>query len=144
MRVDFYQLSRDPLDKVVPLLANKVLDSGARLLIVAADAEQRQNLSAALWKADGFLANGMADAAHAERQPILLAGTCAAANRATIVLLADGEWYEEAGGFERAMLLFDVEQTQAARDLWQVLGARNGLERRIFKQTPQGAWREGA
>lgn len=145
MRVDFYQLSRDPVEKVVALLAGKVLDAGSRLLIVAESAETRPALSQALWKADGFLANGMADEPHAERQPILLSGDCCvAANAAAMVLLADGIWREEATGFERTMLLFDSSRTDAARKLWVELKAREDMEPRIFKQTASGTWREGS
>ena len=39
MKVDFYQLSRDPADKVVPLLARNTLKAGERLLVVSADDE---------------------------------------------------------------------------------------------------------
>lgn len=144
MRVDFYQLSRDPVEKVVALLAGKVLDAGSRLLIVAESAETRQALSQALWKADGFLANGMADEPHAERQPILLSGDCVAANAAAMVLLADAIWREEATEFERTMLLFDSNGTDAARKLWVELKAREDVELRIFKQTASGTWREGS
>lgn len=144
MRVDFYQLSRDPVERVVAQLAGKVLDAGATLLVVAEDAELRQVLSEALWKADGFLANGAADEPGAERQPILLAGECAAPNSASMVLLADGAWREEATGFERAMLLFGEDAAPAARALWQELRGRDDVEPRIFKQTPAGGWREGA
>lgn len=144
MQVDFYQLSRDPVDRVVPLLAGKVLDSGERLLVVTRDAEQRQTLSRALWDAEAFLAHGMADLPHAERQPILLSDSCAALNGARMALIADGRWREEAAEFARVFLLFDEAGTVAARELWQVMAARAGVKRRIFKQTPRGSWREGA
>jgi DNA polymerase-3 subunit chi len=144
MRVDFYQLSRDPVEKVVALLAGKVLGAGARLLIVAAEEEMRDALSRSLWAADGFLAHGLADQPHADRQPIVLSGNCTAPNQAAMLLLADGIWREEATQFDRAMLLFDGNGTEAARKLWLELKAREGMEPRIFKQTANGGWREGA
>ena len=142
MRVDFYQLSRDSVEKVVALLAGKVLASGAKALVVA-EADRLETFSRALWEADGFLANGRADAPDAERQPVLLASEPVAANGADIAILADGNWREEASGFSRALLLFGPEQTDAARQLWRDLGDREGLERHIFKQTESGGWREG-
>ena len=144
MRVDFYQLSRDPVEKVVALLAGKVLDAGARLLVVAESEELRRTLADSLWAADGFLANGMAKEPHAEQQPILLSVDCIAPNGATMVLLADGVWREEATGFDRAMLLFNGNGTEAARKLWVEMKAREDVEPRIFKQTANGGWREGA
>ncbi len=143
-RVDFYQLTRDPVERVVPLLTRKVRAQNERLLVVAKGEELRQSLSRALWDADGFLAHGPLDAAHSKRQPILLAERCVAPNGATFAILADGVWREEAVQFARTMLLFGQQQTDEARALWQALGARSAIERHIFKQTLAGGWREGA
>lgn len=126
-------------------LARKVLQAGERLVVVAADEGFRERLSEALWQ-DGngnFLANGPADGPHAARQPILISRDCAAPNEARMAILADGQWRDEAKGFERAMLLFGADATEAARGLWRELAARADIENRIFKQTPEGGWREG-
>lgn len=141
-QVDFYQLSRDPPQRVVALLAAKVLEAGERLLVVSADAAQRAALSEALWAREGFLAHGAADDAHAERQPILLAEDCAALNGASHAIMADGRWREEAAGFERLFLLFAPEQTEPARELWSRLSAA-GHSLRIFKQGEGGGWQAG-
>jgi DNA polymerase-3 subunit chi len=42
------------------------------------------------------------------------------------------------------MLLFDGTGTDAARKLWVEMKAREDVEPRIFKQTANGGWREGA
>ncbi|EDL48585.1 DNA polymerase III subunit chi [Erythrobacter sp. SD-21] len=145
MRVDFYQLSNDPVDVTVAKLARKVLQAGERLVVVAADERLREHISKTLWEQGGgsFLANGPADGPHAARQPILIAETCAAPNEARMAILADGQWREDASGFDRTMLLFDAEATEAARGLWRELAAREDIDNRIFKQTPEGGWREG-
>lgn len=144
MQIDFYQLSRDPVERVVPLLAARALEGGARLLVVSTDAAQRAALAQALWQRDGaFLANGEAGGAHDARQPVLLAESCAAPhNGSQLVLIADGRWRDEAARFERALLLFGPEQTAAARKLWAEL-AQHGQALRIFKQDEQGGWKEG-
>lgn len=142
-QVDFYQLSRDPVERVVPLLAAKALERGDRLLVVSGDAGQRAALSEALWAREGsFIAHGQANEPNAGRQPVLLAETCGAANDARTAIIADGEWREEAGLFERAVLLFGPEQTEAARELWGRL-AGGGHTLRIFKQRDDGSWSEG-
>ena len=144
-RVDFYQLSRDPVDVTVVKLAGKVMQAGERLLVVAADPALRERLGNALWAKGGgtFFANGPADAPHAARQPILVSDGCAAPNEASIAILADGVWREEASAFERVLLLFDEAATEAARNLWRELAPREDIDNRIFKQTPEGGWREG-
>lgn len=141
--VSFYQLSRDSVERVVPLLAAKAIESGDRLLVVSGDAAQRAALSEALWAREGaFLANGEADQPHADRQPILLSDSCERTNGASTVILADGLWREEAAACERAILTFGFEQTEAARALWSAL-AGSGHSLRIFKQGESGGWREG-
>lgn len=143
MRVDFYQLSRDPVEQVVPLLARKALQAGQRMLVVSGDGEQRTAISHALWNEGGthFLAHGEAGEPHAARQPILLSEICEAPNDARMVLLADGVWREEAGTFERAFLLFDAAATQAARELWRSFRARDAIESHAWKQEG-GSWIE--
>ena len=145
IRVDFYQLSRDPVDVTVAKLARKVLQSGERLLVVSGLAEQREALSKTLWEQGGaaFLANGMADARHADRQPVLLSDRCDAVNGAKLAIIADGEWREDAAAFERVLLLFDPAGRDAARDLWRRFDPDEAFDNRIFKQTDQGGWREG-
>jgi DNA polymerase III subunit chi len=70
-RIDFYQLSRDPVERVVALLAAKAGDTGARVLVVSADQSARAAISEALWASEGaFLAHGEAEEPGAERQPI--------------------------------------------------------------------------
>lgn len=145
-RVDFYQLSRDPVERVVVMLARKVLQSGNRLLVVSQDEAQRARLSKALWSAspEEFLANGEASAPNAEKQPIVTSSEAVAANGAKMVLMADGGWRSEALQFDRALLLFDDAATQAARDLWRELDGAEGVTRTIHKQDENGRWRAGA
>ncbi|MCH2487153.1 MAG: DNA polymerase III subunit chi [Erythrobacter sp.] len=145
MRVDFYQLTRDPVERVVPVLARKTLQAGERMLVVSADAEQRQSIGEALWQEGAhFLANGEAGEPHAARQPILLSDSCQAPNEARFLLLADGVWREDANGFARTFLMFGPAQTEAARGLWRDLRAKadkdGDVEFGAFRQNEQGGW----
>ena len=144
-RVDFYQLSRDPVERVTAMLARKVLGSGARLLVVSDDAEQRAALSRELWRGgpEEFLANGDASRGGAERQPVLISAEAKAENGASMVIFADGKWRAEGQSFERALLLFGPEQTEAARGLWRELDGSDDIVREIHKQDDSGRWRAG-
>lgn len=143
-RVDFYQLSRDPAEAVLPLIARATRNAGERLLVVSGDDAQLGLIGDALWERapEAFLANGRADAAHADRQPILLSGKAEALNGARYIALADGVWRDEADGFERVFLLFGDAGLDGARQCWRMLGERDGVERRFWKQDG-GKWREG-
>ncbi|MEP2734729.1 MAG: DNA polymerase III subunit chi [Erythrobacter sp.] len=144
MKVDFWQLSSDPVEKVVALIAARVLGQDERLLIVAKDADQRKQLSRGLWQAgpDSFLANGEAGADESKRQPILLSAENdpknGAENAASHVIYADGEW-RGADGFDRAFLLFDDSNVEAARATWRSLDGGEDMERSFFRQEA-GKW----
>ena len=75
MQVDFYHLTATPLDRALPQIAAKVVESGARLLIVTARDEQRLDLDRLLWtyRPDSFLPHAQAGAGDDSVQPVLLA-----------------------------------------------------------------------
>lgn len=144
MKLDFWQVTSDPVEKVVALIAKRVLGEGARVLVVSADPEQRTAIARALWQAgpDSFLANGEADTPGAEAQPILLAGELAAEtpapNGATHLILADGT-FRDAPGFTRTFLLFPPDAAPAARAAWRAHDGRDDVERAYFAQE-DGRW----
>jgi DNA polymerase-3 subunit chi len=143
VRVDFYQLSRDPAEAVLPLIARNTLNAGERLLVVSEDADQLGRISNGLWGriADSFLAHGFAGE-HETRQPILLSGEMAPANGARFLAIADGVWRDAEAPFERTFYIFGEDTLQGARECWVMLGKRGGVDRRFWKQQG-GKWVEG-
>jgi DNA polymerase-3 subunit chi len=146
MKVDFYHLATSPVAAVLPRLAERLLAEGGRLLVVSADPAQRDALDAALWswRADSFLPHGQAGGGADADQPVLIAGDPAPANGARAVALVDGQWRDEALGFERAFHLFDDGAIAAARAAWRALAGRDGVERRFWKQAEDGRWEQAA
>ena len=140
MKLDFWQYTHDPLEKVVTLIAKRVVDEGARLVVVSGDADQRTAIGRALWSAgpDTFLANGEISAAGAERQPILLSDTPQAVNGADHLILADGV-FRDCAGFARVFLLFPPDAAPAAREAWSAQDGRADIERAYFAQE-NGRW----
>ena len=142
MRVDFYQLSRDPAEGALPLIARATLAAGERLLVVSADDAQLLRISEALWAKlpDSFLAHGLAGGPEQTRQPILLSDQTEAANGANYVAMADGVWRDGAERFARAFLLFDAATLDTARATWRKLGEDEGVERNYWRQLDGGKW----
>jgi DNA polymerase III subunit chi len=140
MQVDFYQLSRRPIERVLPQIAERVLAGGGRLLVVSDDGGQRTMLDKALWTyaPESFLPHAEAGAGDDARQPVLLSSGVEPANGARFVALVDGRWRDEALGFERAFHFFDETNVDAARAAWRALGAREGLTRNYHRQTERG------
>jgi DNA polymerase-3 subunit chi len=143
MQVDFYHLTAAPIDRVLPRIAERVLADGGRLLIVAG-ADRLPALDKLLWtyRAESFLPHGCAGGERDGDQPILLAESCAAANAARNIALADGLWRDEALSFDRAFHFFDEERIVEARQAWKALADRDGVERRYNKQSDAGGWEQ--
>ena len=143
MQVDFYRLTRDPADKVLPPIAQRVLEGGARLLVVG-DNAQLDAISAALWghKPDSFLAHAKVGDGDDSLQPILLSSEPVAANFAKFVAITDGVWREEALEFDRVFYLFPPTHTDNARAAWPALAEKENIERRYWKQDG-GKWVQG-
>ena len=139
MRADFYHLTRVPLEKVLPSIAERVLASGERLVIVAEDDKILTRIDALLWsyKPESFLPHG-----RGEDQPILLtadAGDAAAQN----IALIDGQWRDGALTFARAFYFFDSQSIDSARTAWRGMADRSEVERHYWKQDDAGRWVEG-
>lgn len=147
MQVDFYHLTVQPLDRVLPRIAERVVEGGGRLLIVAGDADQRAVLDRLLWTyaPESFLPHAQASDPDADAaQPILISVDPLAVNAARNVALADGVWREAALGFDRAFHFFDDEQIAEARAAWRALVNRDGVDRRYWKQNDSGRWEQAA
>lgn len=145
MQVDFYHLVRSPIDRVLPRIAERIYDQGGRLVIVSADAEQRQAIDRLLWSyaADSFLPHAQEGAGDDARQPILIADRVNGANGARNVAIIDGQWRDDAMAFDRAFHFFDEGGIQAARGAWKGLASADGIERRYWRQTESG-WEQAA
>ena len=134
MKVDFYQLAGTPAEQVIASLAQKVLDTEERLLIVAEDHSYLAKLDRILWDqgAGSFLPHGLSGGADDARQPILLSTSPDAPNQARNMLIADGNWREAALTYDRSFYLFDDATLEDARLVWKLLSGRDGIERRYW------------
>ena len=146
MQVDFYHLTATPLERALPNIAQRVLQSGARLLIVSDSEAQRGAIDRLLWSfaPDSFLPHAQAGGEDDAEQPVLIAGDVAPTNTAKHVALIDGRWRDEALGFDRAFHFFDADTLIAAREAWKGLADRDGIERNYWKQDENGRWSRAA
>ena len=144
MQVDFYHLTATPLDRALPSIAERVVATGGRLLIVAESEAQRAALDRLLWSyaPDSFLPHAIAGADDDAAQPVLIAPDVNRANRARHIALVDGQWRDEALSFDRAFHFFDSDHIGAAREAWKGLAIRKAVERRYWKQNDAGRWEQ--
>ena len=141
MQVDFYQLAGTPTEQVIASLAEKLLATGGRLIIVADDEVFLARLNRMLWDqgAASFVPHGLAGGADDSRQPVLLTTSPDAPNLARNMLIADGVWRESALSYDRSFFLFDNATVEGAREAWKSLGTKDGIERRYWAQE-DGKW----
>jgi DNA polymerase-3 subunit chi len=146
MQVDFYHLTTMPLDRVLPRIAERVVAGGGRLLIVSADEAQRSAIDKLLWAyaPESFLPHGVSGGDDDASQPVLIGDTAVAGNAARNVALADGQWRDDALGFDRAFHFFDADRITEARSAWKALADLVGVERRYWKQDDNGKWEQAA
>ncbi len=143
MRVDFYQLTRDPPAMVLPAIAQNIMNAHARLLVVSGT-DTLPILSKSLWtyRDDSFLAHAIAGQGDDSMQPILLSDSIDNSNSAQMLALCDGIWRDEALSFARTFYMFAPDQIDDARGLWKSLMAKDGLELHYWKQDGR-KWVEG-
>ena len=141
MQVDFYQLGDTPAEQVIASIAEKVLATDGRMLIVASDEAFLARLERMLWDqgATSFLPHGVAGGTDDARQPILLSTSPDAPNLARNMLIADGEWRDAALTYDRSFYLFDAATLDGARLAWKLLAGQDGVERRYWAQE-NGKW----
>lgn len=141
MQVDFYQLAETPSEQVIASLAEKLLASGGRLIVVADDEIFLSRLDRMLWDQGpaSFLPHGLSGGADDARQPILLSTSPDAPNVARNMLIADGIWRDSALSYDRAFFLFESAMVEEARVAWKSLAGKEGVERRYFAQE-EGKW----
>ncbi len=148
VEVAFYQLRGTPLERALPRLLEKVIESGRRAVVLAGSDERVETLNAALWTYDqgSFLPHGSAADGHASRQPIYLTTDDENPNDATIVVMIDGAAPAAIDGFERCLDMFDgtdPDALQAARARWK---ARQSEGRKVtyWEQVAGGKWEQRA
>lgn len=125
----FYHLTRNPLDRTLPVLLEKARGAGWRVAVRGRDPERLAWLDDRLWMGpdDGFTAHGLEGGPHDALQPVLLtAAPGTAANTPHCVMCVDGAEItaEEVSGLERVCILFDGTDpaaVQLARGQWKDL-----------------------
>ena len=141
MQVDFYQLAGTSAEQVIASIAEKILSSDGRLIVIAEDEAYLAKLDRMLWDQGptSFLPHALAGGADDARQPILLTTTPDAPNVARNALIADGSWRDSILSYDRGFFLFDNATLDAAREAWKSLAGREGVERRYWAQE-NGSW----
>lgn len=141
----FYHLDGQPLERILPVLLQKSVERGWRVVVEAGTPERLVALDSHLWTFDdaAFLPHGMAADGHAELQPVYLAAGPETPNDATVRFLVDrAPPPDDAERYQRLVLIFDGTDEAAltdARAAWKVLKER-GFDVTYWQQDGEGRW----
>jgi len=141
----FYHLQGQKLEGVLPVLLEKSLERGWRVIVQGASEERMDALDAHLWtyRDDGFLPHGTWREPEAAMQPVLLTVNDGNPNDATVRFLIEGAPVPtDAGAYQRIVLLFDGDDEDAvaaARTHWTEAKTK-GFEATYWQADAQGRW----
>lgn len=145
--VFFYHLTRRPLEATLPVLLERSLANGWRVVVRGGNADRMAWLDEKLWLLgdESFLPHGLSGGPHDALQPILL--TTDAALRAECVMCVDGvaPVPEELAEMARACILFDGndrEAVQTARVHWKTLTGAGC--KAVYWSEESGRWEKKA
>ena len=141
----FYHLQNQPLEKALPVLLEKSVERGWRVVVQSSSEERIEALDAHLWtyRDDAFLPHGTVREPDAAAQPILLLTGDENPNEATVRFLIDGApMPPDVSRYQRIVLLFDGDDDDAvanARERWKEAKAAN-LDATYWQPDEQGRW----
>ncbi len=144
-RAAFYNLQTDSVERVLPLLLEKSLKEGMKVLLRAPSEERLRDWDALLWtyRQESFIPHGAAEDGNAERQPVCLTTEPENPNGAALLALAGGAEPFDVSDFARAIYLYDGGDEESCRlaERHQAIFRDAGAEIVVWRQTPDG-WRE--
>lgn len=145
--IRFYHLRATTLERALPLILEKLLALGERVVVVAGSPERVEALNATLWTYSdrSFLPHGSARDGFAEDQPIWLTTEEENPNGAEVLVLTDGATASDIGAWKSAVEIFDggdEAAVTAARERWKAYKAA-GHALTYWRQDDQGRWQKG-
>ena len=145
----FYHLQAQPVESLLPVLLEKSVERGWRVVVHTSSEERVDALDAHLWtfREDSFLPHGTFREPTAADQPVLLTVRDHNPNAAAVRFLIDRAPIPEAvEQYERVVLLFDGGDDEAvaeARNHWQTAKAR-GFAVTYWQADDSGRWQRRA
>jgi DNA polymerase-3 subunit chi len=141
----FYHLVGKAPEAVLPVLLEKSLQRGWRVVVQAGTAERVKAIDGRLWTYtdEAFLPHGTARDGYPGEQPIYLTDAGDNPNGATVRFLVDGaDVPDDAAAYERLVVLFsgdDDTALETARAQWKAL-KEAGHALTYWQQDGRGAW----
>lgn len=145
--IRFYHLQNQPLDAVLPVILEKALERGHRVIVKGQDEKTVTSLNDHLWtyRPDKFLPHGTAKDGHAELQPVYLTTKPENPNKADVLMLCDAPEDIQDLPIETYTLCCDLfngnndEALKSARARWKKY-KEDGYNVTYWQQDDRGRW----
>ena len=143
----FYHLESQPLERVLPVLVEKSLERGWKVVVEAGTEERADAIDSLLWtyRDDAFLPHARAGGDADQLQPVLITTRPHNPNQANVRFFVDRAVPTTGEGYERLVYLFsghDPDAVTEARVAWKAL--RDGNEVTYWQQDGNGRWAKKA
>jgi DNA polymerase-3 subunit chi len=144
-KIQFYHLLSTSVERAIPKLMEKALESRSRVVMLAGDEQMIKRVSDAMWGGDpnGFLPHGTGKDAHKDAQPIYLSLADENPNNADVLVVLDGSMPTSFTTYAKVLDVFDGNddgQVNAARQRWATY-KEQGVALQYVKQQPNGGWK---
>lgn len=144
----FYQLDRQPLDRVLVQLLTVTLGRGMKAAVQASSPERIAALDGHLWthSDESFLPHGTAADGEPETQPIYLTENDDNPNGAQYRFFTEGAEIGDLSAYQRAIYIFDgrlADELELARARWREIKSA-GHEATYWRQNDEGRWEKQA
>ncbi len=147
--ISVYQLTATPLERALPKLLEKIVESGKRAVVLAQNSATIQRLDEVLWTytTKNFLPHGTSRDGYKEEQPIYLTTEEENPNEAECLVVLEGATPNFLAGFNRVLDIFngnDAEEAKAAKARVGNYKALPNTQFSFWQQDIKGAWQKNA
>lgn len=139
----FYHLETQPLERVLPVLVEKSLERGWKVVVETGSEERAEVIDNLLWtfRDDSFLPHARAGGSEDALQPVLITTLPHNPNGADVRFFVDRAVPQSGEGYKRIVFMFsghDPDAVTEARAAWRAL--RDGNEVTYWQQESGGRW----
>lgn len=147
MDISFYHLTSSPLEKALPALMEKLVQSGKHAVLMAENEPLLKQIDQFLWtfSTNRFVPHGTKEDGYEEKQPIYLTLEEKNPNKAELLVTIGTCDPAFAGDFSRRLVVFngnDEAELQTMRTKWKELKADNENQLTYWKQDEKGKWEQ--
>ena len=138
----FYHLESQPLERVLPVLVEKSLERGWKVVVETGSDERAEVIDNLLWtyRDDSFLPHARAGGTEDALQPVLITTRAHNPNGAHVRFFVDRAVPQSGEGYQRIVFMFsghDPDAVTEARAAWRALKPGNEV---TYWQQEAGRW----